>query len=130
MRKIKMKDGIMKARVLTIFLMVVCVTSVTAQMLYNPNDERFKNLYLEKVQTDFRVQKEEFERQKLLHDKGLISEKEFSQSEDVFKNAQVTYQQAILSLAFEQPHISIERAVKYQSKDGKKRVRLTLVNTT
>lgn len=126
----RIEYGVIMTRVITIFLMVICVTHATAQMLYNPNDERFKNLYLEKVQADYKVQKEEFERQKLLHDKGLISEKEFSQSEDVFKNAQVTYQQAILSLAFEQPHISIERAVKYQSKDGKKRVRLTLVNTT
>ena len=100
------------------------------QMLYNPNDERFKNLYLEKVQTDYRLQKTQFERQKMLHDKGLISEKEFAESEAIFKTAQITYQQAILSLAFEQPHITIEQAIKYQSKDGKKRVRLTLNNTT
>jgi hypothetical protein len=99
-------------------------------MLYNPNDERFKSLYLEKVQTDYKLQKEEFARQQMLYDKKLISEKEFRQSEANFKSAQITYQQAILSLAFEQPHITIEKGIKYQSKDGKKRVRLTLINTT
>ncbi len=102
----------------------------SSQMLYNPNDERFKSLYLEKVLSDYRYQKQQFERQKMLHDKGLISNAEFGQSEDIFKNAQVTYQQAVLSLAFEQPHITIEKAVKYQARDGKKRVKLTLINTT
>ncbi len=117
-------------RALVPMLMFFTTQIAQSQMLYNPNDERFKNLYLEKVQTDYKLQKSEFERQKMLHDKGLISEKEFSESEAIFKTAQITYQQAILSLAFEQPHITIEQAIKYQSKDGKKRVRLTLNNTT
>ena len=118
------------------FARIILVAAIAAlhvassQMLYNPNDERFKSLYLEKVQSDYKVQKAEFERQKLLHDKHLISEKEFAESEAQFKSSQITYQQAILSLAFEQPHITIDNAVKYQSKDGKKRVRLTLRNTT
>jgi hypothetical protein len=101
-----------------------------SQMLYNPNDERFKSLYLEKMQNDYKLQKDEFSRQKLLHDKGLISEKEFKESEGRFRTAQITYQQAILALAFEQPHITIEKAIKYQSKDSKKRVKLMLRNTT
>lgn len=113
-----------------ILMMIFLLDYTTSQMLYNPNDERFKSLYLEKMQSDYKVQKEEFGRQKLLHDKGLISEKEFNESEARFKAAQITYQQAILSLAFEQPHITIDKAVKYQSRDGKKRVRLTLINTT
>jgi hypothetical protein len=111
-------------------LLLFAFTFSSAQMLYNPNDERFKSLYLEKVQNDYKLQKEEFARQQLLHDKKLISEKEFRQSEANFKSAQITYQQAILSLAFEQPHITIQKGIKYQSKDGKKRVRLTLMNTT
>ncbi len=119
-------SGLIALAILTIAL----VRLSESQMLYNPNDERFKSLYLEKVQTDYKLQKQEFERQKLLHDKSLISEREFAASEATFKNAQITYQQAILSLAFEQPHITIDKGVKYQSRDGKKRVRLVLRNTT
>jgi uncharacterized membrane protein len=115
---------------LVILSFLLLIGRASSQMLYNPNDERFKSMYLEKVQTDYKLQKSEFERQKLLHEKNLISEKEFDESEAAFQNAQITYQQAILSLAFEQPHITIEKAIKYQSKDGKKRVRLTLKNTT
>jgi len=123
------KSGIAGAG-LAVVLLTLWIGTTSAQMLYNPNDERFKSLYLEKMQTDYKVQKEEFARQMLLHDKHLISEKEFAESESRFKSAQITYQQAILSLAFEQPHITIDNAMKYQSKDGKKRVRLTLRNTT
>ncbi len=104
--------------------------TVAGQMLYNPNDERFKSLYLEKVQSDYKVQKQEYSRQKLLHEKSLISEKEYNESESRFKSAQITYQQAILSLAFEQPHITIDKGIKYQSREGKKKVRLVLRNTT
>lgn len=111
-------------------LIIILINLTSSQMLYNPNDERFKSLYLEKVQSDYKVQREEFDRQKMMHDKALISDKEFHESESRFKAAQITYQQAILSLAFEQPHITIDKAVKYQSRDGKKRVRLTLINTT
>jgi len=100
------------------------------QIYYNPNDERFKALYLEKVQSEYQVQQEEFNRQKQLHEQGLISEKEFRESAARFKNAELTYQQAILSLAFEQPHITIDKAIKYQAKNGEKRVKLTLRNTT
>jgi len=99
-------------------------------MFYNPNDERFKSLYLEKVQSDYKLHKGEFNRQKMLFEKQLISEKEYKESEARFKTAQITYQQAILSLAFEQPHITIDKGIKYQSRDGKKKVKLVLRNST
>ena len=119
-----------RGRAACLGLALLIAQLAAAQMLYNPNDERFKSLYLEKTQSDYRMQKQDFQRQKLLHDKGLISERDYSQSEASFKAAQITYQQAILSLAFEQPHITIDNGIKYQGKDGKKRVRLTMRNTT
>jgi hypothetical protein len=110
-------------------LFLALLQSGWCQMLYNPNDERFKSLYLEKVQSDYKLQKETFDRQKILFDKGLISEQEFEQSEAAFKTAQITYQQAVLSVAFEQPHITIDKAIKHQSSNGKTWVKLTLRNT-
>jgi hypothetical protein len=113
-----------------VLLLLFCSPAAAQQIFYNPNDERFKSLYLEKSQSDYGVQKKEFERQKVLYAKGLISEREYRESEGRFKSAQITYQQAILSLAFEQPHITIDKAIKYQARGGKKKVRLTLRNTT
>ncbi len=115
---------------LMIVFLLGLLQSGWCQMLYNPNDERFKSLYLEKVQSDYRLQKETFNRQKILSDKGLISKQEFEQSEAAFKTAQITYQQAVLSLAFEQPHITIDKAVKHQSQSGKTWVKLTLRSAT
>ncbi|MGB9774737.1 MAG: NEW3 domain-containing protein [Bacteroidota bacterium] len=109
-------------------LLLSCLAD--SQVFYNPNDERFKSLYLEKVQTDYNLQKELFNRQKTLYEKGLISQQEFQQSQATFKHAQITYQQAILALAFEQPHITVDKAIKYRTRDGLNRVRLTLRNTT
>jgi len=114
----------------TFILVIFWAHLALAQQFWNPNDERFKSLYLEKVQSEYKLQKEEFNRQKILYEKGLISDKEFKESEARFKTAQITYQQAILALAFEQPHITIDKAIKYQSKDGKKKVKITLRNTT
>src|SRR5437867_1413061 len=84
-------------RSFSVTLLLLYAGTVWSQMLYNPNDERFKSLYLEKVQSDYKVQKEEFSRQKMLHVKGLISEKDYNESEARFTAAQITYKQAILS---------------------------------
>jgi len=113
-----------------IFVLLVYARPSTGQLLYNPNDERFKSLYLEKVESDYKLQSDTFDREKILYGKGLVSKQEFEESQAAFRNAKITYQQAILALAFEQPHITIDRAVKYQSDDGKTWVKLTLRNTT
>jgi len=116
----------------TIFLFILSFNNLFGQQqfFYNPNDERFKSLYLEKVESEYKIQKEDFERQKNLFEKGLISAKEFHESETRFLAAQITYKQAVLALAFEKPYITIDRAIKYQNHRGEKAVRLTLRNTT
>lgn len=113
-----------------LYMVLVGFGMLHAQQYWNPNDERFKSLYLEKAQNDYKLQKLEHQRQIQLHQKKLISDREFQEAEAQFNNALITFQQAILSLAFEQPHITIDRGVKYQARDGKKRVKLTLRNTT
>jgi hypothetical protein len=42
----------------------------------------------------------------------------------------VNYQQSLLAVLFETQFISVEKAVKYQTRDGKKHVRITLINTS
>ena len=116
--------------VILLFSLVLGAQAFGQGTVYSLNDERFKSLYLEKVQSDYKFQKEEFLRQKKLHDKGLISDRDFEASQANFQTARATYQQAVLSIVFEQPHITIDQAIKYQSREGKKRVRLGLRNTT
>jgi len=63
-------------------------------------------------------------------EKGLIARDRFEQIKASYLNEEITYQQAMLRVIFDQPHILIETAVKYQAEDGQKRVRLALQNTT
>jgi uncharacterized membrane protein len=46
------------------------------------------------------------------------------------ENAQLGYQEAVLSLLAQQPRLSVLDAVKHQAPDGRKSVRLTVVNLT
>jgi len=123
--------GIMKINTLLVSFILLNLSFIgRAQQLYNPNDDRFKNLYLEKVQSDYRIQYSDFERQQKMKEKGLISDKEFQEARSRYITSKITYQQAILSLLFEQPHIMIDKAIKFQAENGKMKVRLILRNTT
>jgi hypothetical protein len=115
-----------------VFLTVLLVPALAFAQMPGPtlSDERFRSLNAERIQTEYLAQKTDFELQKAMYGRGLTSEREFRQAEAKFKTAQIAYQLAMLSLVFELPHITIDQAVKYQAKDGKKRVRLTLRNTT
>jgi uncharacterized membrane protein YciS (DUF1049 family) len=96
---------------------------------YNPNDERFKFLALKKCEQYLKEAKSRYERARMLSEKNLISAQEFERIEGDYLVAQVEYQQALLSVIFEKPHIVIEGAIKYQTKDGQRRVKLTLRNS-
>jgi uncharacterized membrane protein len=113
-------------------LLSLCLfaTIVQSQQSYfNPRDQQFKFLGLKRAQSEFRNQKENWERQKTLYQKGLLSRQEYEASQIIYQNAEVSYQQALLDVIFEAPHITIDKATKYQTADGKKRVRLTLRST-
>ncbi|MBD3287391.1 hypothetical protein GF337_01190 [candidate division KSB1 bacterium] len=108
-------------------------TGIPAQSLrpqyYNPDDERYKFLALKKAELYLNESKSGYERAKSLFEKGLISEEKYEKIKVEYQHAEVTYQQALLNIIFDKPHITIEKAIKYQTKEGKKRVKLTLHNT-
>ena len=94
------------------------------------NDEAYLILALKKQRARYDVVKAEYTAALALKKRNLISNEEFERKKAAYLNEEITYQQAMLRVIFDQPHIVIEKAVKYQAKDGKKRVRLTLRNTT
>ena len=117
------------------------------------NDETFLILALKKQKAAYDLAKSEYQSALELVKRELISREEFEKTKASFIN-QINYQQAMLRVIFDQPHILIEKAVrrsttsrrcfgssstnptvieeavKYQAQDGKKRVRLSLKNTT
>jgi uncharacterized membrane protein len=97
---------------------------------FNQRDDKYRLLGLRRAKEYFEVSRKEYERQKSLFDKGLISQVELDRSKNAYADAEVNYQQSLLAVLFEQQFISVMRAVKYQAEDGTKRVRLTLINAS
>jgi hypothetical protein len=97
---------------------------------FNQRDDKYRLLGLKRSKEYFEVTRKEFDRQKGLFDKGLISEAELDRFKNSLADAEVNYQQSLLSVLFEQQYVSIEKAVKYQAADGTKHVRLTVTNAS
>ncbi len=97
---------------------------------FNQRDDKYRLLGLKRSKEYFEVTRKEYERQKGLFDKGLVSESELDRFRNSLADAEVNYQQSLLSVLFEQQYVSIDRAVKYQAADGSKHVRLTVTNAS
>lgn len=70
--------------------------------------------------------KGDFDRALWLKEEGLISEQEFVQKRTSYLQAQVTYQEALITFMGSEARLSVASAVKYQDKAGKKYVRVSL----
>lgn len=85
-----------------------------------------KLLTLKKAQLQLEMRKGEFDRAMKLNESGLISEQEFVQKRTAYLQAQVEYQEALISFMGSEARISVASAVKFQDKTGKKFVRVSL----
>jgi hypothetical protein len=97
---------------------------------FNQRDDQYRLLGLKRAKEAYEVAREDFERQKELFGRQLISSIELEQARRRYSDAEVNYQQSLLAVLFEEQYISVTEAVKYQAKDGRKHVRLTLANTS
>lgn len=123
--------------------MRICILVLTAALLllepalfcqtgvpFNQRDDQYRLLGLKRAKEAFEVARADFERQKELFDKGLITAVDLERSRSYFADAEVNYQQSLLAVLFEEQYISVDEAVKYHSEDGSRHVRLTIVNTS
>ncbi|KAF0140294.1 MAG: hypothetical protein FD122_2610 [Stygiobacter sp.] len=97
---------------------------------YNPKDDKYRLLGLKRAKEQFEAAKAEYERNQTMFEKQFISMKELERVKSAYSDAEVNYQQALLAVLFEQQYVSVVEAIKYQTKDGKKHVRLKLANTS
>jgi hypothetical protein len=99
-------------------------------MFPNQRDDSFPLLGLKRAYAAYERAKNEFERNQQLLSKGLISESQFEQLKSNFFDAEVNYQQSLLVLLFEKQFVSVRKALKVRESSGKKRVEITLENTS
>jgi uncharacterized membrane protein len=98
--------------------------------MFNQRDDKYRLLGLKRSKETYEVAKRDFERQQTLFDKGLISQSELDRSRNSMADAEVNYQQSLLAVLFETQYVTVNKAIKYQAKDGGKHVRLTLANAS
>jgi hypothetical protein len=115
----------MKVHKLVIVLAAVLliVLSLPAQ---TQDSQSMKLLRLKSAQLTLDLKKADFDRYLKLKEEGLASEADFSQRQTAYLQAQVDYQQALISFMGSEARISVASAVKFQDGSGKKFVRVTL----
>jgi hypothetical protein len=86
-------------------------------------------LDLKKVRADYEVARQQFENDTRLYDEKAISSNEYTKSKNALLSREVDYQKLILQLISQQSYVIIERAVKYQTANGERRVKIALKST-
>lgn len=97
---------------------------------FNQRDDEYRLLGLKRAKEAYDVARQEYDRKKEMFDKKIVSQLELEQARNSFANAEVNYQQSLLAVIFEKQFVSVKNAVKYQSEDGRKHVKLVLENAS
>lgn len=105
---------------------IVLIVTFSTNFIYSQESQSLKILALKKAQLHLEEMKGDFDRALWLKEEGLISEQEFVQKRTSYLQAQVTYQEALITFMGSEARLSVASAVKYQDKAGKKYVRVSL----
>ena len=100
--------------------------AAAAQSPQPQESQNMKLLRLKSSQLSLELKKADFDRYLKLKEEGLTSEADFAQRRTAYLQAQVDYQQALISFMGSEARISVAGAVKFQDAGGKKFVRVTL----
>lgn len=113
---------------LTKAIAIAAATLVLAVALHPQAQEsqNMKLLRLKSAQLSLELKKADYERYLKLREDGLAAEADFAQRQTAYLQAQVDYQQALISFMGSEARISVASAVKYQDRSGKKFVRVSL----
>lgn len=119
--------------ILAIGIAFITTGNVVAQgatAAFNQRDDKYRLLGLKRAKEMYEVARSDFDRQKELFEKQLITSQQLEQARSRFSDAEVNYQQSLLAVLFEEQYVSVTSAVKYYAKDGARHVKLTLSNTS
>jgi hypothetical protein len=111
-------------KIITVLAAVLLVVFTLAAQ--TQESQNMKLLRLKSAQLSLELKKADFDRYLKLKEEGLTSESDFAQRQTAYLQAQVDYQQALISFMGSEARISVASAVKFQDRSGKKFVRVTL----
>jgi hypothetical protein len=126
------RRSLFRTIVVAILLLTAGAAELPAQTgtFYNQRDDKYRVLGLKRAKEAYEVAKKDFDRQQELFVRGLIAQSELDRARGNFADAEVNFQQSLLAVLFEQQYVSITRAVKFQTADGTRHVRLRLENAS
>jgi NPCBM-associated, NEW3 domain of alpha-galactosidase len=93
------------------------------------NDQASLLLELKKARASYDIALQNFDNDKKLLENDAISQAEYNQSKNELLTREVDYQKLLLQLISQQSYVAIEKAVKYRTPQGEKRVRITIRST-
>ncbi len=110
-------------------LLILIFITTTNLSLFAQKDQASLILDLKKARASYILAKDKYENDKELLDNKAISETEFDNSQNEFLNKEIEYQKLLLKLISDQSYVIVEKAIKYQSKNGERRVKVYLRST-
>lgn len=113
-----------------IFLLVIAEQTFAQIVPFNERDDKYRLLGLKRAKEAYEAAKADYDRQKQLFDKAMVSAQELENARRNFADAEVNYQQSLLAVLFEQQFVTVTKAVKYQGPNSQKRVRVELTNAS
>jgi uncharacterized membrane protein len=130
--RISAKNGKALVALAIALIISICAADSRAQVgiPFNQRDDQYRLLGLKRAKEAYEVARDEYERKKSMFDQKLISQLELDRSRNNFADSEVNYYQSLLAVLFEEQYVSVKQAVKYQTEDGRKRVRLRVENTS
>jgi hypothetical protein len=109
-----------------ISLSLICAVCFSTQGQNTGTDKATILLDLKKARADYEVARQQLENDTRLYDEKAISANEYTKSKNALLSSEVGYQKLILQLISQQSYVIIERAVKYQTANGERRVKIIL----
>lgn len=116
-------------RFVSIILSVILITSSIPRLAFCQEDQASLILDLKKAKAAYEIARQNFENDKMLFENKAISENQYNQSMNELLSREVDYQKLILRVMAQQSYIIVEKAIKYQTRRGKRHVKVTLRST-
>ena len=104
------------------------VTTISSNVFGQDNQASLL-LDLKKARASYEIARQKLTNDKRLFKNNAISEDEYNKSQNELLSREVDYQKLILRLISQQSYIIVENAVKYQTRNGERRVKVTLRST-
>lgn len=112
------------------FLLTGLPVQAQSGTFFNQRDDQYVLLGLKRTKDAYETAKAEYERQQSLYEKDLISETDLERAYRNYSDAEVNYQQSLLSVIFEQQYVVVSTAVKRKISDSRRAVRVTFENAS